>query len=189
GQTSRPIHVTAGAVPRSSYRGVASATSGDGPAGPGGAGGGVTQPVASGSARATGAQVQSTVDLHSSAAVRVNGDNYNPISIVLNLAANLVNWGAGLARSGNAQAGGAASSGAVTASGLQVMNLVGLWADASVDIQGNNYAPIFIRISFITNIENRGVAGASSGNVAAGKAGSSTTRSASAPSTGPGRST
>ena len=103
------------------------------------------------------------------------GDNYNPISIVMDLTTNLVNWGAAWARSGDAQAtgsgNGSASSGAADASGMQVMNLVNMWADASVDIDGNNYAPIYVHITFTTNIDNRGVAQASSGNVAAGQAG------------------
>src|SRR4029453_13131821 len=100
---------------------------------------------------ATGAQIQNNVDLHASAAVHVLGDNHDPINIVLNLAANLVNWGAGFATSGDAQGGGgggAASSGATSATGLQVFNLVNMWADASVDIEGNNYAPITVYIRF-----------------------------------------
>ena len=85
------------------------------------------QTARSGSASATGAQVQNNVDLRSSAAVKVNGNNYNPINIMLNLAASLTNWGVGLASSGDAQSsgggGGTASSGASNATGLQVLNL------------------------------------------------------------------
>ena len=43
-----------------------------------------------------------------------------------------------------------------------------LWADASVDIEGNNYAPIMIYINFDTRIQNYGQAEAASGDVAAG---------------------
>jgi hypothetical protein len=120
--------------------------------------------------------VSNSVDLRSSASVHVAGDNYNPINIVLDLAANLVNWGVATATSGDAQAtgagGGTATSGAASATGLRAVNLVSMWADAAVDIDGNNYAPIFIKIQFKTNIANIGYAGASSGNVAAGQPGS-----------------
>jgi hypothetical protein len=195
GQNFAPIQVIVDSVTRIFNLGVASSTSGDVTAGSGGSGA-PAQAVASGSAQATGAQLRSAVDLRSSAAVRVNGDNYNPIKIVLNLAANLVNWGVGLARSGDAQAdggGGAATSGSAAAYGLQVVNLVTMWADASVDIEGNNFAPILVKISFLTTIDNRGVAGASSGNVAAGHVHGSTSTSsksaASGSSTGAGQST
>ena len=47
-----------------------------------------------------------------------------------------------------------------------------MWAEASVDIDGNNYAPIRIQINFDTNIHNYGGAAATTGNVAAGNAGS-----------------
>src|SRR6185369_6398577 len=82
-------------------------------------------------------------------------------------------WGAGFATSGDAQGGGGAggaSSGSVSATGLQVFNLVNMWADTSVDIEGNNYAPITVYIRFNTNIENYGAAGAQSGAVASGAA-------------------
>src|SRR5262249_23260099 len=64
-------------------------------------------------------------------------------------------------------------SGTATASGLQIANVVNMAADASVDIDGNNYAPIFIHIAFNTTIDNRGLATASSGNVASGAQSSS----------------
>jgi hypothetical protein len=175
GQNFAPIQVIVNSITQIFNWGVGSATSGDATAAGSGkpASGSGGQVAASGSAQATGAQVQNTVDLRSSASVTVLGDNYNPINIVMNLAANLVNWGAGLANSGDAKAsgsggGGTASSGSATANGLLVLNLVSMWADASVDIEGNNYAPITINITFNTNIDNRGYAGASSGNVAAG---------------------
>jgi len=179
GQNFSPIQVILDSVTQIFNLGVASATSGDAVAGAGagaaGGGGAAGQATRSGSAQAAGGQVLNTVSMGSSAAVRVTGDNYNPISIVMDLATNLWNWGAAWARSGDAQAtgtgNGAAVSGAVSASGMQVMNLVNMWADASIDIDGNNYAPIFVHITFTTTIDNRGVAQASSGNVAAGSPG------------------
>ena len=120
------------------------------------------------------ANVQNNVDLASSASVRVNGDNYSPINMVLQLAADLVNWGIGRATSGDAQVAsdgtgaGTATSGPATAQGLAVVNVVRLWADANVDVEGNNYAPITIQIHFRTTIDNRGLAVARTGNVLAG---------------------
>jgi len=132
--------------------------------------------AASGTAQATGAQVRTRVNLSSSASVRVEKDNYNPINIILKLAANFLNWGVGDASSGNAttrpvgaQAGGAsmASSGASTAAGLQTENVVNLQADASVVVEGDNYAPISVWIRFDTELDNRGWADASTGNAQA----------------------
>jgi hypothetical protein len=188
GQNFAPIKVIVDTVTHIFNWGAASATSGDATAnGTTGGAGGTGAPASSGSAQATGAQVQNTVNLRSSATVTVQGDNYNPINILLNLATNLANWGVGLSASGDAQstaagvgpdaAGSSASSGAASASGLQVMNLVNMWAFASVDVEGNNYAPITVEIHFNTNIDNRGYAEAQSGNVAAG---SSETRSTAA---------
>jgi len=177
GQNFAPIQVIVESITNIFNWGLAAATSGDATAGSGAAPAGQTAAAGgtatSGSAQATGAQIQNTVDLHASGAVHVAGDNHNPINIVLNLAADLVNWGFGSASSGDVQStgvGGNASSGATSATGLQVTNLINMWADASVDIEGNNYAPIYIHIKFKTNIENYGAAAAKSGNVAAGTA-------------------
>ncbi|MGI9145238.1 MAG: hypothetical protein ACR2IK_01600 [Chloroflexota bacterium] len=174
GQNFAPIQVIVDSITRIFNLGIASATSGDATAGSGApaAGAAPAQTASSGSAQASAGRVQNTVDTGASAAVRITGDNYNPISIILNLTTNLVNWGAALARSGDAQAsgsgGGTANSGAAAASGMQVMNLVNMWANASVEVDGDNYAPIFVHITFTTNIDNRGIGQASSGNVAAG---------------------
>ena len=191
GQNFAPITVVINTITQIFNWGAGSATSGAAVANGTTAGsttttsGGAT--AASGSSQATGAQVSNTVNLSSSAAVHVAGDNYNPINILLNLAANLVNWGVATATSGDAQAtgaGGTATSGAASATGLQAVNLVSLWADASVDIDGNNYAPIFISIQFNTNVANVGYAGSSSGNVAAGQpASAGAAGSGSAPAT------
>ena len=197
GQNFAPIQIIVDSVTHIFNLGIASATSGDATAGAGAAGGGIApgQAASSGSAQATAGQALNTVNLGSSAAVHVTGDNYNPISIVMDLATNLVNWGAAWARSGDAQAtgngSGAATSGAAAASGMQVMNLVNMWADASVDIDGNNYAPIYVHITFTTNIDNRGVAQASSGNVAAGSPGTTggSSQSAKSKTTGSGQTT
>lgn len=186
GQNFAPIQVVVNSLTQILNLGVGSATSGDTTASnsahPSATSSGQT--ASSGAAQATGAQVQNTIDLRSSASVVVQGDNFNPINIVMTLAANLANWGAGLASSGDAQSsgsGGSASSGTATANGLLVTNLVNMWASASVDVEGNNYAPITITINFTTNIDNRGYAGASSGNVAAG----SLTTAGAAPSSSP----
>ena len=58
-----------------------------------------------------------------------------------------------------------ATSGSASATGLQVQNAVNLKAWASVIVDGDNYAPIFIRIIFITAVDNRGWAQASTGAV------------------------
>ena len=128
--------------------------------------------AASGSAQTTGAVVNNNVTLHSAAAVTVNGDNYNPINIVLRLTARLVNWGVGQASSGSAQAnstnGAAAQSGSAAATGLQAQNQVSLAASANVDVTGNNYADITIEVDFNTEIKNIGKALAISGSTEAG---------------------
>jgi hypothetical protein len=178
GQNFAPIQVIIDSITQIFNIGVASSSSGDATAGGARTSGAALhgQTASSGSAQATGARIQNTINLKSSAAVRVQGNNYNPINLVLNLAANLFNVGVGVAGTGDTQASGggsgtpgaAARSGAATATGLQVMNLVTMWAVASVDIEGDNYAPIAVQIHFKTNIDNRGLAVASSGNAVAG---------------------
>jgi hypothetical protein len=177
GQNFAPITVVINSIAQIFNWGVASATSGDAVAnGSPTSSGSAGATAASGSSQANGAQVANSVDLRSSAAVHVTGNNYSPINILLNMAANLVNWGVATATSGDALAsgsgGGSASSGAASATGLRAVNLVSMWADASVDIEGNNYAPIFILINFNTNVANVGYAGATSGNVASGQSSS-----------------
>jgi hypothetical protein len=185
GQNFAPITIIINSITTIFNWGAGSATSGDAVAngsstGSSGSSGGASG-VASGSAQATGAEVSNSVDLRSSAAVHVAGDNYNPINILLNLGADLVNWGVATATSGDAQSsgsgGGTVTSGSASATGLRAVNLVSLWADASVDIDGNNYAPIFIKIQFNTNVANVGYAGSSSGNVAVGQPASSSSSS------------
>jgi hypothetical protein len=126
--------------------------------------------AASGNAQATGAVVSNNVGLQSSANVHVDGDNHNPITIVLHLATSLFNWGFGQATSGNAQANGgsgngsaSAGSGWAAAAGLLALNQVNLGASANVDITGNNYADIIIMLDFDTQIQNIGKAVAISG--------------------------
>ncbi|MBV9598076.1 MAG: hypothetical protein JOZ87_14540, partial [Chloroflexi bacterium] len=197
GQNFAPIQVVIDTVTQILNWGAAVATSGDTTATGGGAGttatgsgagttatgggAGTTATTSSTTTTAksdnvdvTGATVQNQVDMRSSASVHVTGDNHSPIDVVLNLAADLLNWGIGSAQSGDAQAtgaggGGSAASGRASATGLRVVNLVNMWADASVDIDGNNYAPIVVVIDFNTRIRNYGAAVASSGNVAAGE--------------------
>ena len=182
GQNFAPIQIVVESVTNIINWGMSAAVSGDSVAGSGAAGQAAPAggSAASGSAQATGAQVQNTVDLRSSASVRVAGDNYNPITIVLDLAANLVNWGWGSASTGDVLGSGGeglAASGASSATGLQVTNLVNMWADAYVDIEGNNYAPIFVYIRFATNISNYGAAAARTGDVGAGSAATTTVAS------------
>jgi hypothetical protein len=182
GQNFAPISVLIDSIAQIFNLGVGQSTSGDSTT----SGWGVSSAslanqasASSGSALAAGAVVQNRIDMRSSADVQVEGDNYSPITVVLDMAANLVNWGIGLARSGDAQAGSGASptgqsatSGAASARGLQVFNLVSMWADATVDVEGDNYAPITVDVHFRSNIDNRGLAVAQSGNVAAGSSAS-----------------
>src|SRR6516162_5355518 len=111
------------------------------------------------------------------------GDNYNPINVVLKFIVNLVNRGSADGQSGDAQSGQSGSgnafaqSGSVSALGLRALNLVNLWASASVDVDGNNYAPIYVYIGFDTTIYNVGTARAMSGSVRAGTPGASSSSS------------
>jgi hypothetical protein len=185
GRNYAPINVVVDSLTHLFNVGVARSASGSSVATGASGSGASTQPAiaASGAAQALGANVQNSVDLASAAKVRVNGDNYSPIDIVLQLAADLINWGTGLATSGDAQSqgasgGGTSTTGPATAQGLAVVNVVRMWADADVDIEGDNYAPITIQIHFRTNIDNRGLAIAQSGNTAAGR-----TQTAGSPST------
>ena len=113
GENFAPIQVVINSVTHILNWGAAAATTGDAtastaaPATTSTSGGGA---ATSGAASAVGAQIENRVDLRASTSVRVAGDNYNPISIVMNLGANMVNLGMGLARSGDA-AGGAAAQG------------------------------------------------------------------------------
>jgi hypothetical protein len=177
------IQVVMDAVTRIANWGSASAVSGaasssSGPASGPAHGSAVSgSPAASGATQALGAQVHNQIDLSSSTNVRVTGDNHNPINVVLNLAASLLNLGIGVARSGDAQtsatssqASGVASatSGSAAATGLAVQNAVNLQADASIQVDGDNYAPISIAIHFDTAVDNRGWAQASTGAAQAG---------------------
>jgi hypothetical protein len=133
---------------------------------------------ASGQATATGAQLQGQTTLTSSASVHVTGNNYSPINIILDLAASYLNWGVAGASSGDARTsaaalpsgggGASAASGAASATGLQVDDRVDLAASAFVRVDGDNYAPIFIHIKFLTDVDNRGWAQATTGAAQAG---------------------
>jgi hypothetical protein len=174
GQNFAPITILIDSVTKIFNAGVASSTSGNATTGGGttaaGSGGSAAR---SGSARAVGAQVVNRADIHSSASVHVSGDNYSPINLILNLAAQFMNWGVGTASSGDARSAASASSGKASATGLRVRNLVNMSADASVDVQGNNYAPIVIEVHFYTTLDNRGVAVANSGAASTASAGHS----------------
>ncbi|MBI3972713.1 MAG: hypothetical protein HY332_15665 [Chloroflexi bacterium] len=131
--------------------------------------------AASADTEATGAVVSNQVQLRTSAAVRVTGDNYNPITIFLDFLVRLTNRGSATATSGSVSTTGQpgittgaalpvyAQSGDVRATGLVAQNVVDLWASVLVDITGSNYAPITIRVRFDTLIDNQGDASASSG--------------------------
>jgi hypothetical protein len=153
--------------------------------------------VQSGSAAATGANISNQVELRSEAQVKVEGDNYNPITVLVKLAATLTNWGWAEASSGDASAGAArrpsaeesaagtkAASGSASATGLQVKNQVNLGGLATVEVTGSNYAPITVQIQFITDIYNQGVAVASSGAAQAGGQYGSASRGSSQPIVG-----
>ena len=178
GRNFSPIQIIVDSITKIVNLGIASSQSGDATAGSGGQPVPVVagQAVASGNVQATGAQVRNNADLRSAATVHVSGDNYSPIDIVLNLATTLFNRGIAIATSGDAQssaggAAGTATSGATQATGLQAMNVVNMFADAAVDIDGNNYAPIVVEVHFNTTIDNIGIGVATSGNVASGGSG------------------
>jgi hypothetical protein len=164
GQNFAPITILIDAITQIANVGVASSSSGDATATANGTAVNTnrTPSTSSGPARAVGSQVANRADIRSMASVHVTGDNYNPINLILNLAARFVNWGIGTSSSGDAS-----SSGTTSATGLQVSNLVNMWASASVDIDGNNYAPIVIEVHFNTLIDNTGVAIANSGAASA----------------------
>lgn len=136
---------------------------------------GTTTVASSGEVQATGAQVDNRVDVHSSASVRVAGDNYSPVNLFIELFARISNFAFGRAASGDARAAGGsglsgqgangstASSGSAQATGLEAQNLVNMSAAATVDIEGSNYADVFVRVRFHTIIENEGGAHAVSG--------------------------
>ena len=168
GQNFAPIQIVIDAVTSLANWGSAQAASGSAasvaaaavtPSGTGASAG-------SGDANATGARVTNQVDLTSSAFVHVLGDNYSPITIVTTLAVSFLNWGVGEATSGNAETAGQmnATTGSAYAMGLLVRNIINLKASAFVVIDGDNYAPIYIRIGFRPTIDNRGWAQASSGS-------------------------
>ena len=163
--------------------GLAGAQSGDAIAANGGSVGAIpTVPLApvpmaaSGNAQATGAKVDNEVNVSSSASVKVEGDNHNPINLFLDLFAWIGNLGVGWAQSGDAQAtggsgtgsqssnGAIAQSGSAQALGLDAANRVNMSAAAAVNIKGSNYANINVRVRFHTYIWNEGVAYAASGN-------------------------
>ncbi|MGI5837385.1 MAG: hypothetical protein ACOX87_12985 [Chloroflexota bacterium] len=149
--------------------------SNDGAASSGSDASSTTTVASSGDVQATGAEIDNNVDLSSSASVKVEGDNYNPINIFINLFARITNVAVGMATSGNAEATAddnsddpssgvwAATSGSADAVGLDVQNQVNMAAQAAVDIEGSNYADIIIHVRFHTIIENIGAAFASSG--------------------------
>jgi hypothetical protein len=161
----------------------------------------------SGNVDATGGKVTNQVDLTSDTTVRVAGDNYSPIEIVVKMTVDLYNAAIGRVVSGDARANGQAATvagsgaggGAVTnssttqavsgtakATGLDVQNTVNLAANVLVDIAGNNYGRITIRLLLITNIYNEGQAEAFSGNATAIGAPATTSLSGAGPATGDG---
>ncbi len=173
------VTVIVQAITRIFNQGQADATSGNaGAEGEGAAMAGAqkTNGVSTGRAAATGAHVNNAVNLHSSTALTIRGDNRNPIDVFVNMVVNLTNWGRAQATSGNALSAGSsgsgpqgatANTGSATATGLVVDNSVDLGADVWLDITGNNYAPISVRILYDTTIWNRGVASATSGSAQA----------------------
>jgi hypothetical protein len=69
----------------------------------------------------------------------------------------------------DATGGASAVTGAARALGLQVQNVVNLWAQVFVEITGNNYADIDIYVHLGTEIENDGRALASTGSAEASR--------------------
>ncbi|HLH72258.1 MAG TPA: hypothetical protein VKX96_03165 [Chloroflexota bacterium] len=145
----------------------------------------------SGDVGATGATVTNQVNLSSSASVLVNGNNFNPIQVLVQLVVNIANRGIGSALSGSARAtsypaipgdtgrpSGAAltapiglttsaTSGSAQAIGLQAQNQIDLSSDVSIDVTGSNYAPIDVYVVLGTQLANTGQASASTGQALA----------------------
>jgi hypothetical protein len=167
--------------------GVASATSGTAAATgtqlvtpPGANAGAVRQPIAAGAnattgnASALGSSVTNQASLASSAVVHVTGNNYDPINLFLGMFITLTNWGFGSAMSGSAQtisgqgvasaSAAGATTGSASAIGLQAMNAVDLQANALVQIDGSNFAPITVWVDMQTTIDNTGQAAAQTGD-------------------------
>ena len=187
GQNFAPITVMIQMLTNILNHGVASATSGTAAAtgtqlvGPAGANvGTVRQPIAaganatSGNASALGSSVTNQASLASSAVVHVAGNNYDPINLFLGMFITLTNWGFGSATSGSAQTisgqgvasvnAAGATTGSASAIGLQAMNDVDLQANAQVQIDGSNFAPITVWVEMQTTIDNTGQAAAQSGD-------------------------
>ena len=76
-----------------------------------------------------------------------------------------------------------AASGTAQATGLAVQNSVNLAANLLVDIAGNNYGRITVRLLLITNIYNQGSAEARTGNATANGAPATTSLSGTGPET------
>ena len=187
GQNFAPITVIIQTLTNILNSGVASATSGTAAAtgtqlvAPSGANAGaVRQPIAaganatSGNASALGSSVTNQASLASSAVVHVAGNNYDPINLFLGMFISLTNWGFGSATSGSAQTisgqgvasvnAAGATTGSASAIGLQAMNDVDLQANAQVQIDGSNFAPITVWVEMQTTIDNTGQAAARSGD-------------------------
>ncbi|HVS28061.1 MAG TPA: hypothetical protein VHE14_00800 [Solirubrobacteraceae bacterium] len=103
-----------------------------------------------------GARATNRVRLDGTASVDIAGDNHSPITIVLNIAADL--WNSGLALLGGGTGGPAKAS----ATGLEVDNILNLLGRVSVRIGGSNYAPIDIQLVLENIIHNQGIATARS---------------------------
>lgn len=153
----------------------------------------VTQ-ASSGAAQADGLVAQNNASTSGVVSVRVGGNNFAPIQIVVDTITRIVNWGSALASSGTAGAsGGAASvstgsssgpdgvsvagvgtpaasnatsaaSGSVEATGARVSNQVALRSTASVHVAGDNFNPLDLFIHLVASLVNRGSATAISGN-------------------------
>ncbi len=209
GQNKGLIKVIVQSITQIFNFGWAMASSGDTIAMNGGAPGTATSTTAaspitgaSGHTRAVGAKVTNDVNINNSTSVKVAGDNHNPINLFVDLFAWIGNAGYGWAQSGDAQANGvpgssgqssgevSAQSGSARATGLDATNHVNMSASAAVDVEGSNYADIFVQVRFFSYIWNQGAALAASGNSRSinGPAGSTTaapgTRSSGATSSG-----
>ncbi len=148
----------------------------------------VTQ-ATTGAATAQGLEAQNGVSTSATANVRVGGNNYGAIQVVVDTVTNIVNVGQAIAGSGTAGAqGGAAttqlqgspsttpagsethatapqsqaSDGDASATGARVTNQITLNNNTTVTISGDNHSPLEVVVRLVVDIFNSGTGQASS---------------------------
>ena len=146
--------------------------------------------AASGAANAQGVVAQNTVNTNANASVRVGGQNYAPITVIINNITQIFNWGGAVATTGDTTAGGGAAgapaatqaaSGSAQAIGAQVQNTVNINASAAVHVLGDNHNPIDIIMNMAASMFNWGMGSAQSGDAQSGGPAPAAGRPAAAP--------